>query len=58
MNEELFENEIVIENDDYVGAKKRVGNSNPVNNRVLKSCSNIFFTLVELNNHYSFCISC
>ena len=29
----------------YVTTKKRAGNSNSIKNRVLESCSNIFFTL-------------
>ena len=30
---------------------KRAVNSNPVKNRVLESCSNIFFTLVSQNTY-------
>ena len=33
---------------DPVDAEKRAGISNPVKNRVLESCSNIFFTLVSI----------
>ena len=46
-----FENPALFFPACYVAPKKGAGNSNPVKNRVLESCSNIFFALGKTKTH-------